>query len=92
MQKKYELVKDIKIRTDLLLLQLSEGTYTSLDAYINNLTHIRLAYCEYNPFTTDPEFLAWLQRKDATFLPEIALTGRLIMALQNFFRLAINAT
>ncbi|KDA93503.1 hypothetical protein [Pantoea agglomerans] len=88
MHQKYEHVKDIKARIDLLLLQLSEGRYTSLDTYINNLALLKVAYCELEPLTSDPDFLFWLQQKDPTFLLEIALTGRVLMALQNFFRLA----
>ncbi|CAH6250567.1 hypothetical protein [Pantoea agglomerans] len=88
MHQKYEYVKDIKARIDLLLLQLSEGRYTSLDTYINNLALLKVAYRELEPLTSDPDFLLWLQQKDPTFLLEIALTGRVLMALQNFFRLA----
>lgn len=88
MHQKYEYVKDIKARIDLLLLQLSEGRYISLDTYINNLALLKVAYRELEPLTSDPDFLFWLQQKDPTFLLEIALTGRVLMALQNFFRLA----
>ena len=88
MHQKYEYVKDIKARIDLLLLQLREGRYTSLDTYINNLALLKVAYREFEPLTSDPDFLFWLQQKDPTFLLEIALTGRVLMALQNFFRLA----
>ncbi|WNK63899.1 hypothetical protein RM152_07710 [Pantoea agglomerans] len=88
MHQKYEYVKDIKARIDLLLLQLSEGRYTSLDTYINNLALLKGAYRELEPLTSDPDFQFWLQQKDPTFLLEIALTGRVLMALQNFFRLA----
>jgi len=88
MHQKYEFVKDIKLRSELLLMQLSEGHYASLDTYINNLTLLKITYREFEPLTSDPDFLIWLQRNDPTFLLEVALTGRVLMALQNFFRLA----
>ncbi|MGP6467489.1 hypothetical protein [Pantoea agglomerans] len=88
MQEKYNAIKEIKVRTDFLLLQLSEGKYASLDAYINNLVHLKLTYSEFKPFTVDLEFLKWLQNSNPTLLTEIVMTGRIMMALQNFFKLA----
>lgn len=88
MQEKYDAINEIKVRTDLLLLQLSEGKYVSMDAYTNNFFHLKLAYSEFKPFTVDLPFLNWLQTSHASILSEIVMTGRIIMALHNFFRLA----
>ncbi|MCX2195121.1 hypothetical protein LD112_24895 [Pantoea agglomerans] len=88
MHEKYKRVIEIKAQTDELLRQLSEGEYRSLDTWANNLTHLRLAFCSFGPYTADAGFITWLKQHDAVMLSEIAMTGRALMALQNFFRVA----
>lgn len=88
MQQKYARVADIKAQTDELLTQLSEGKYRSLDVWANNLTHLKLAFDTFSPYMSDPVFLIWLKQHDAVMVSEIAMTGRALMALQNFSRLA----
>jgi len=81
---KYKLFEDIKERSDFLVKQLCEGVYTSQDVYSNNLLHLIHIYCELNPFIKDPDFIEWVRNKEPVALLEIAETGRIIMALQNF--------
>lgn len=88
MHEKYQRVSEIKMQTDALLTQLSEGEYRSLDVWANNLTHLKLAFSSFGPYMADAGFLAWLKQHDAVMLSEIAMTGRALMALQNFFRVA----
>lgn len=88
MHEKYKRVTETKAQTDALLTQLSEGEYRSLDVWANNLAHLRLAFYSFGPYTADTGFLAWLKQHDAVMLSEIAMTGRALMALQNFFRVA----
>ncbi|MCX2202497.1 hypothetical protein LDO48_23165 [Pantoea agglomerans] len=88
MHEKYQRVSEIKMQTDALLTQLSEGDYRSLDIWANNVAHLRLAFRSFGYYTADTSFLAWLQQHDAVMLAEIAMTGRALMALQNFFRVA----
>ncbi|OWS75395.1 hypothetical protein CBW22_12215 [Pantoea sp. VS1] len=88
MHEKYRRVTDIKAQTDGLLVQLSEGEYRSLDVWANNLTHLKMAFALFTPFMDDPGFLTWLKQHDAVMVSEIAMTGRVLMALQNFFRMA----
>lgn len=88
MQHKYARVAEIKAQTDELLTQLSEGEYRSLEVWANNVAHLKLKYCLFGPYIADAGFLAWLQQHDAVMLAEIAMTGRALMALQNFFRVA----
>ena len=89
MHEKYMRVTEIKAQTDELLTQLSEGEYRSLDIWANNVAHLRVAFCSFGPYTADPGFLAWLNQHDAVMVSEIAMTGRTLMALQNFFRVAL---
>ncbi|OWS75206.1 hypothetical protein CBW22_13095 [Pantoea sp. VS1] len=88
MHEKYKHVTEIKAQTDALLTQLSEGEYRSLDTWANNLAHLKVAFCSFGPYMADASFLAWLKQHDAVMLSEIAMTGRALMALQNFFRVA----
>ncbi|MDF7628195.1 hypothetical protein PUG46_02825 [Erwiniaceae bacterium L1_55_4] len=88
MHEKHRRITEIKAQTDELLTQLSEGEYRSLDVWANNLTHLKLAFGTFTPFMSDPVFLAWLKQHDAVMVSEIAMTGRALMALQNFFRVA----
>ncbi|AST67358.1 hypothetical protein BFG07_00760 [Kosakonia cowanii] len=88
MHKKYQSVTEIKAQTDELLKQLSEGEYRSLDVWANNLAHLKAAFCSFGPYMADAGFLSWLNQHDAVIVSEIAMTGRALMALQNFFRVA----
>ncbi len=88
MHEKYLRITEIKAQTDELLTQLSEGEYRSLDVWANNLTHLNLAYCSFGPYMADAALLTWLKQHDAVMLSEIAMTGRALMALQNFLRAA----
>lgn len=92
MKQQYERVAEIKAQTDALLIQLSEGEYRSLDTWANNLTHLKLAFGAFVPYMVDADFLAWLSAHDAVMVSEIAVTGRALMALQNFMRLAAAQT
>ena len=88
MQQNYARIAEIKAQTDELLIQLSEGEYRSLDVWANNLAHLKLAFGLFSPYMSDCVFLTWLKQNDAVMVSEIAMTGRSLMALQNFFRLA----
>ncbi|AST68372.1 hypothetical protein BFG07_06620 [Kosakonia cowanii] len=93
MHDKYQRVSEIKAQTDELLTQLSESEYRSLDTWANNLAHLRVTFDLFSPFMTDdPDFLAWLNQHDPVMVSEIAMTGRALMALQNFFRVALKQT
>lgn len=88
MQNRYQQVKEIKEQTDFLLIQLSEGDYLSLETYANNVTHLAMAFEKLRFYIDDVPFLVWLRENDAVLVSEIAVTGRALMVLQNFFRLA----
>lgn len=88
MHEKYQRVTEIKAQTDELLTQLSEGEYRSLDTWANNVAQLKLTFGSFSPYMADAGFLAWLNQHDAVMLSEIAMTGRALMALQNFFRVA----
>ncbi|MBK0078714.1 hypothetical protein IAE49_04125 [Kosakonia sp. S58] len=93
MHDKYRRVSEIKAQTDELLTQLSECEYRTLDTWANNLAHLRVTFDLFSPFMTDdPDFLAWLNQHDPVMVSEIAMTGRALMALQNFFRVALKQT
>lgn len=91
MQQKYAHVTDIKAQTDELLIQLSEGEYRSLETWANNLAHLKRAFGSLSPYIADASFLAWLDQHDPVMLSEIVMTGRALMALQNFLRVATNS-
>lgn len=88
MHEKYRRIAEIKAQTDELLTQLSKGEHRSLDVWANNLTHLKLAFGTFSPYMRDPVLLTWLKQNDAVMVLEIAMTGRALMALQNFFRVA----
>ena len=87
MLKKYQYVLEIKSQSDFLLEQLSEGKYSTLDTFANNISHLNLVYSGLLSHISDKDFLDWLNTYHPVVCSEIALTGRLIMVLQNFFRL-----
>lgn len=88
MHEKYRRITEIKAQTDKLLTHLSEGQYRSLDVWAKNLTHLKLDFVTFSPYMSDTVFLTWLKQNDAVMVSEIAMTGRALMALQNFFRVA----
>lgn len=88
MDEKYEFFKEVKERADFLLEQLAEGEYKSLDIYSNNLMHLTKTFREFSLYTSDSEFLVWVQIRDPALLKEILMTGKLLLILDNFFRLA----
>jgi len=85
MQQRYLYVLEIKSQMEVLISQLSEGKYKSIDTYANNISHLNLVYSKLIPHINDKEFLDWLNTHHAVICSEIALTGKLIMILQNFF-------
>ncbi|MGV6481433.1 hypothetical protein ACT2VT_000859 [Pantoea agglomerans] len=87
MNEKYESFKEIKARADFLLKQLAEGDYKSLDVYSNNLMHLTRTYREFGLYTNDSEFLTWVQKKDPVLLKEIVMSGKLLLIIDNFFKL-----
>ncbi|KHD99219.1 hypothetical protein NL54_22095 [Pantoea stewartii] len=84
MQHKHQQLIDFKKYTDQLLIQLSEGSYVSVDTYTNNIAHLQRAYCELIPFIEDDALLNWLARHDVVTLTEIKMTGTVMQCLQNF--------
>lgn len=92
MREKYRYITELKAQTDGLLVQLSEGEYRSLDVWANNLTHLKMTFDLFSPYINEPGFLTWLKQHDAVMVSEIAMTGRVLMALQNFFRVASKQT
>lgn len=85
MHAKHKVFEEIKERSDYMLKQLSEGDYTSSDIYTNNLLHLIHNFCEFKPLMNDPVFTEWLQINHPVALVEVAMTGRIVMAMQNFF-------
>ncbi|WP_052133169.1 hypothetical protein [Pantoea stewartii] len=84
MQQRFRRVIEIKAQTDHLILQLSEGEFRSLDTYINNFEHLQQCYCSLGTFLDDDAFLAWLGHHHAILLSQIAMTGKVLLCLQNF--------
>lgn len=85
MHAKYKLFEEVKKRSDFMVKQLSEGDYVSPDVYANNLLHLINIYSEFTLFMRDSEFTVWVQINHPMELVEVAMTGRIIMAVQNFF-------
>lgn len=85
MHAKYKIFEEVKERSDFMVEQLSEGDYTSSDVYTNNLLHLIHTYCEFAPLMRDNEFTEWVQINHPIALVEVAMTGRIIMTMQNFF-------
>ncbi|QBR48559.1 hypothetical protein E2F51_00500 (plasmid) [Erwinia sp. QL-Z3] len=71
-----------------MLRQLSESEYLSLEIWANDLLHLKLLFGSFSPYMSDPDFLTWLKHHDAVIVSEIAMTGKALMAMQNFFRVA----
>lgn len=85
MHDKYKIFEEVKDRSDFMVKQLSEGRYTSLDVYSNNILHLIHTYSEFTPLMRDLEFTEWAQVNHPIALVEVAMIGRIIMTLQNFF-------
>ncbi|MEN4932045.1 hypothetical protein ABEI22_23490 [Erwinia billingiae] len=88
MHEKCRRIIEIKAQTDELLRQLSESEYRSLEIWANDLMHLKLLFGSFSPYMSDPDFLTWLKQHDTVMVSEIAMTGKALMALQNFFRVA----
>lgn len=84
MHAKYKLFEEVKERSDFMVEQLSEGDYRSPQVYVNNLLHLINTYSEFTEFMSDAEFIKWTQINHPIALIEVAMTGRIIMAVQNF--------
>ncbi|MGC1072797.1 hypothetical protein [Pantoea agglomerans] len=88
-KQKYERITEVKAQTDVLLAQLSQGEYRSLDTWANNLAHLIKTYTLFGPYMEDTSFLMWLNVHHAVMLSEIVMTGKAIMALQNFMKVTM---
>lgn len=86
MQQKYILFQEVKARADYLLKQLCEGDYYSVEIYANNVIHLHKTYQEFEVYTSDKEFLRWLQMEHNSALVEVMMMGKVIMVIYNFFR------
>ncbi|AEX52548.1 hypothetical protein GRAQ_01755 [Rahnella aquatilis CIP 78.65 = ATCC 33071] len=87
MHEKHKGFKEVKEHADFLMKQLAGGDYKSLDIYSNNLIHLTRTFREFGLYTSDIEFLAWLQKNDPVLLKETVMTGKLILIIANFLRL-----
>lgn len=88
MDEKYECFKEVNERAKFLLEQLAKGKYKSLDVYANNLRHLTVNFREFSLYTSDIDFLIWIQIRDPGLLKEILMTGKFLLIICNFFHLA----
>ncbi|WP_265908993.1 hypothetical protein [Erwinia billingiae] len=88
MQENCQRITEMKAQTDELLRQLSESEYRSLEIWAKDLMHLKLLFGSFSPYISAPDLLTWLKQHDAVMVSEIAMTGKALMVLQNFFRVA----
>lgn len=77
----------LKADVDVLLGQLSEGEYLSVDTFANNWVHLTSLYEKIQLQMNDRNLMDRLIRTDLLLAADLIAVGRMIMVINNFLRL-----
>lgn len=76
----------LKQDVDFLLLQLSEGHYSSVDIFANNWIHLTRLYEQVQARINDRVVMDFLVRTDLVLAADLMAVGRMITVMNNFLR------
>ncbi|MCX3311008.1 hypothetical protein ORN12_18785 [Pantoea vagans] len=82
-------IADLKADVDVLLSQLSEGEYLTVDTFANNWIHLTALYEKIQAQMNDRILMDRLIRTDLMLAADLLAVGRMITVLDNFMRCAI---
>ncbi len=79
-------ITSLKADMDVLLCQLSEGEYLSVDTFANNWMHLTALYAKIQAQMNDRVLMDRLVRADLLLTADLMAVGRMIMVINNFLR------
>lgn len=79
-------IASLKADVDVLLCQLSEGEYLSVDTFANNWVHLMSLYEKIQLQMNDHVLMERLARTDLLLTADLIAVGRMIMVINNFLR------
>ncbi|MDF2913477.1 MAG: hypothetical protein K0R96_1598 [Pantoea agglomerans] len=82
-------IADLKADVDVLLSQLSEGEYLTVDTFANNWVHLMALYEKIQAQMNDRILMDRLIRTDLLLTADLLAVGRMITVLDNFMRCAV---
>jgi len=82
-------IADLKADVDVLLSQLSEGEYLTVDTFANNWIHLTALYEKIQAQMNDRILMGRLIRTDLLLAADLLAVRRMITVLDNFMRYAI---
>ncbi|WP_235765206.1 hypothetical protein [Pantoea agglomerans] len=82
-------IADLKAEFDVLLCQLSEGEYLTVDTFANNWIHLTTLYEKIQAQMNDRILMDRLIRTDLLLAADLLAVGRMITVLDNFMRCAV---
>lgn len=82
-------IADLKADVDVLLSQLSEGEYLTVDTFANNWIHLTALYEKVQAQMNDRIMMDRLIRTDLMLTADLLAVGRMITVLDNFMRCAV---
>ncbi|MDQ1211070.1 hypothetical protein ABEH32_22090 [Pantoea agglomerans] len=82
-------IADLKADVDVLLCQLSEGEYLTVDTFANNWIYLTTLYEKIQAQMNDRILMDRLIRTDLLLAADLLAVGRMITVLDNFMRCAV---
>ncbi|AMG58442.1 hypothetical protein [Pantoea vagans] len=79
----------LKQDVDILLQQLSEGEYLSMDTFANNWIHLTELYSRIQAHMSDRTLMDKRVRSDLLLAADLLAVGRMIAVMDNFLRSAV---
>lgn len=83
------LLAELKADVDVLLRQLSEGEYLTLDTFANNWVHLTVQYEKIQAQMNDRVLMDRLVRTDLLLTADLLAVGRVISVLDNLMRCTV---
>ncbi|MDH2065686.1 hypothetical protein [Pantoea sp. GD03673] len=79
----------LKQDVDILLQQLSEGEYLSVDTFANNWIHLTQLYSRIQEHMSNRALMDKLVHSDLLLAADLLAVGRMIAVMDNFLRCAV---
>lgn len=81
-------IDGLRADVDVLLRQLGQGEYASVDTFVNNWLHLTHMYEQIQAHMNDRALMDMLVHTDILLAADLMATGRLITVMNNFLRCA----
>jgi hypothetical protein len=76
-------LRDKMQSVDVIMKQLSEGTYISTEVYANNMNMLADFYQDFGEHLQDPLFMGYLRKHDPDLFINILAIGRAVSLMKN---------